>query len=1040
MQSLVFPSARFTSVRHRTRHSRLLNCLTLACKALCVVGLVQIALEPQSAAGDETKVDFEQQIRPIFKAHCYKCHGSDEQESGLRLDRRADALTGGDSGAAIVAGDSAGSLLIELVSGEDIDRVMPPEGDPLDADSIQLLKDWIDQGATWPASEDEGEDERFQHWAFQPIQRHPAPAVRSDWVKNDIDRFVFARLKQAGFAPAESAERAILIRRLSLDLLGLLPSVEEVDEFVNDSDPHAYENLVDRLLASKHFGERWGRHWLDNARYADSDGYEKDRPRPDAWRWRDWVIDAVNDDMPFDRFTVEQFAGDLLPDANADQLLATAFHRQTLTNTEGGTDQEEFRVAAVFDRVETMGTVWLGLTIGCARCHTHKYDPITQREYYQLFAFLNNGDETTHKVPRTRTAVEEYEQKLAQYQERVQHLEAQQAALLDQLGPAAEKWSTSPAAERLLEVAKLISTTVSGPDKTEFQQLEDGSVLVQGHSPDKTDTVIQLELSAGALSGLRLRLLADDRLPKKGPGRAPNGNFVLSQIQVERQVLAEGEAVMWAPVAITAAKADYAQKSFDPANALKPDSGWAVGPQMGQDHWAEFTFEKPLVNAESTRLRVTLKQQYGGTHTIGRFRLEPLDQTDTALREALATAPAERTKQQRQTILNHYAQLDPQASELINKLAKLKASAPKLAEIDVRIIRQRDRKQLRQTHMLRRGDFLQPTALVTPDTLRALPPIEPRRPDSTPDRLDLARWLVSDQNPLTPRVVVNQTWMHLFGTGLVRTVNDFGTRGERPTHPQLLDWLADEFRRLGWSRKALIKTIVMSATYRQSAQHQPEISGLDPLNSLLHRQNRFRVEAEIVRDISLQVSGLLSDKLGGPSVFPPMPPDIAALSYANNFKWNTSSGDDRYRRGMYTFFKRTAPHPNLVAFDCPDANTTCVSRNSSNTPLQALTTLNNETFVEAAQAFARRTLAARSDDRERLRFALRTCLAREATENELDILMNLLTDARKWSAEHAEQAAQLAGVKTSDAEASELAAWTATVRILLNLDEFLTRG
>ncbi len=783
-------------------------------------------------AHTETSDAFATDVLPILSKHCHSCHGGENRESGLRLDVRDAAIIGGDSGKAWVAGQSDSSLLIQLVSGVDPDRVMPPEGERLAAEDVTKLRRWIDQGAYWPESL-AGVKERNQHWAYQALVHHEPPSGHNVWGINAIDRFVNAKLQEHGLAPSPEADRQTLIRRLHLDLIGLLPSVADVDAFVADERPDAYERVVDRLLASSHFGERWGRHWLDMARYADSDGYEKDNPRPDAHRWRDWVIQAINDDMPFDQFTIEQLAGDLLADASDMQILATAFHRQTLTNTEGGADQEQFRVEACFDRTETTSAVWLGLTVGCARCHSHKYDAISQREYYQLFSFFNNGDETTHLVPKSAEEIEMYQR-----------------------------------------------------DKA----LHDRQVAA-----------------------------------------------VTKQLQSE------------------------------------------------------------------------------------------------------------------QALLDHDSANEPSIKPLMEKLAELRKKEPPKPEIKARVLRQRTQDP-RTTFVLRRGEFLEPIkdAIIEPAGLATLPPLQPRDENVQADRLDLARWLVSSENALTSRVTANHVWRHLFGVGIVKTANDFGVRGEPPTHPELLDWLA--LKLIGqhpggevnaWSRKSLIKLIVMSATYRQSSQLCQALLDHDPQNQWLARQSRMRVEGEVVRDISLDVAGILSRKVGGPSVFPALPPGIAELSYAGNFKWTVSDGDDRYRRGVYTFFKRTSPHPNLITFDCPDANVTCMDRNRSNTPLQSLVTLNNETFSHAARLLASRILSRQelTSDMDRVNYAFRLCLSRSPTSFETSELLQLISDSRQIFSGQPDEANRLVegSQALSHASLSDHAAWIVTSRIMINLDEFITR-
>ncbi len=1017
------------------------------------------AKSAKTETASEESVDFARDIGPILKTHCQKCHGPDKQEGGLRLDHRATALRGGDSGPLLSAGKSADSEIYQRVSEADESLRMPPaeEGNqPLSPAQIAILKHWIDQGAKWP---DDGAKlvVKSNHWSFQPIKNPPSPTVKNaQWPRNDIDRFVLARLEKEGLTPSPEADRYVLIKRLCYDLLGLPPTPEEADAFAKDSSPEAYANLVDRLLNSPHFGERWGRHWLDKARYADSDGYEKDRPRPNAWRYRDWVIEAINADMPFDQFTREQLAGDLLPHATEMQKLATAFHRQTLTNTEGGTDKEEFRVEAVVDRTNTTGTVWLGLTVGCAQCHSHKFDPLSQAEYYQLFAFFNNADETDASVPISEEAVETYETRKAIHDKLMDEQKAKLDARLKELSKTLPEWearlkeklageSKSTVAFHELEVLEAKTASSAKIDRQ-----EDGSYLVTGKNPDVDLYTVLAKVPANQLTGVRLDVFADNRLPGKGPGRVAHGNFVLSELRVfadESQGFPKPQRL---PLA--SATADFSQKGFAASLAVasepKSKRGWAISPEMGKSHWAIFTSKEPTkTTAAETFLKIELDQHYGGQHTIGRFKL--LARTGTLpglgvpkeIRDILAIAAPQRTKAQAESLLSYYASLDAQSRTLKLQLTQLEKRAPQSPNMNAHVLVERTNSP-RTTHILRRGDFLQPQGEVQADTPAVLPPLSSRNPNQPPDRLDLANWLMHPANPLTGRVLVNQVWQHLFGQGLVATMNDFGTRGEASKHPELLDHLANKYRELGYSRKALIRYIVMSATYRQSSRHRPELAEVDPLNELLHRQNRFRVEAEIIRDIFLEASGLLSDKVGGPSVFPPLPADVAALSYANNFKWKTSTGVDQYRRGLYTFFKRTSPYPNLMTFDCPDSNTSIVKRATSNTPLMALTTLNNNVFVESAQALSRRVLSEQHpDDAARLTRAFRLCVARPPTAEEIKAYQELLDAGRSYYKTQTEAAKKLlgGGEAPQNVAPSEAAAWMATLRIMMNMDEFITR-
>ncbi|MFP6766099.1 MAG: PSD1 and planctomycete cytochrome C domain-containing protein [Planctomycetaceae bacterium] len=1030
--------------------------------AIAIACLV-VAAWPHSACADEDlppavdrDVNFVKDVKPLFAEFCLKCHGSEKQEAGFRLDDKDAALSGGDTGESILPENSAESLLIRYVAGIDENIVMPPEGDLMTEKQVGILRAWIDQGAVWPDAEKTST--KNTHWAYQAIAVQTPPVVKNgQWIRNPVDAFVLARLEQKGIAPAAEADRRTLIRRLYFDLAGLPPEPSEIQAFLQDTSDDAYVQLVDGLLQSPHFGERWGRHWLDMARYADSDGYEKDRPRPNAWRWRDWVIDAVNEDLPFDRFTVEQLAGDLLPDATASQKLATAFHRQTLTNTEGGTDQEQFRVEACFDRIETTGTVWLGLTIGCARCHSHKYDQITQREYYQMFAFINNGDESSTNVPTSTEAMQKYEVDKAAHDMKLRLLEAEFAALRESLAPQFDVWEQdyrrlvaaageTPPQWRLLEVSDF---KIASKGTQVSVQKEDGSFLLQGPAPDRDEFTLTTQLPAMPVSAIRIDVIADERLPGKGPGRASNGNFVLSDVRTyfgPSQDLQPEHAVK-----LVRATSDFAQNKFPPASAIDGDkakTGWAVAPQMGKSHHAEFYFEKSLEREGEGWLQIVLDQQYGGQHTIGRFRIhirtgtDPSDTIPEKIQVLLKIRPEDRNEAQRKEMIDWFATRHPGTKKIRASIDAHRKAAPKEPLMSVRIINQRVSNP-RRTYVFRRGEFLQPIREreIIPAGLSTLHPLKMRK--ETTDRLDLARWIVSPQNPLTPRVTVNHVWKHLFGAGIVRTVNDFGVRGEKPSHPKLLDWLATMFRdEAGWSRKALIRLIVTSATYRQSSAHRSELLEDDPQNYLLARQNRLRAEAETVRDFSLGASGLLSKKVGGPSVFPPLPPGVTDLSYAGNFKWKTSQGEDRYRRGMYTFFKRTAPHPNLTTFDCPDANLACVQRQSSNTPLQALILLNNAVFTEAARVFGQRMLQLEGlSDEERLNRAFERCVARPMTGTETDQFVSLLGVSRKWYVDHPEEAKTLIGTTTIEGvTASESAAWTATCRMMLNMDEFITRN
>lgn len=992
-------------------------------------------------------VDFEKEVRPILAEKCTLCHGPDEAKGGLRLtgiEHATQVLESGHRG--VVPGEPEHSELVARVQSTDPEQQMPPpgKGEALTEAEIATLERWIGEGAVWP-----------KHWSFSAL-RQPVPPVVKDpeWGRHPIDAFVLAKLEASGIAPSPEADAVTLIRRLFYDLAGLPPTLEQVATYraaIEADRETGLAKVVDDLLANPAFGERWGRHWLDRARYADSDGYEKDNHRPDAWRYRDWVIEAVNSDLSFDRFTIEQFAGDLLEKPTPDQILATAFHRQTLTNTEGGTDKEQWRVAAVMDRVETMGSVWMGLTLTCARCHTHKYDEITQREYYELFAYFNNGDEVVAKVPQSRDAWAKYELALAAHEKAGRAIETRLADARSDLSGRLGEWEnrlssilTEAKAAKGPGLVPLNIESFAAPKGVKFAMERDGSLVVGGENPATAVYTFKVRLPAGRVTGLRLEVLPDDSLGGKGPGRTEHGNFVLNRIEASLK----GVGV----VSFGDAAADYSQGDWHVRELLdgnvkagKDGGGWAVGGGTGRPHHADLGFVEALDLDAETELTLTLTQNYGERHTLGRFRLQALTSpTELALpagvREMLAKPAESRSAADRDVLAAHVERLDERTRPILAESAAHASKRPVAPEMDVRVIGER-RTDSRKTHILHRGEFKQPGDAVEPATLSVLPPVKHR--GKTGDRLDLARWLVGGENPLPPRVIANDIWTQLFGEGLVATPEDFGVRGDRPTQPGLLDWLAAEFIEKGWSRKALVREIALSKTYRQSSNHRPELLELDPKNLLLARQNRFRVEAEIVRDLSLAAAGLLSAKVGGPSVFPPIPEGVADVNYNSAFKWKTSEGEDRFRRGMYTYFKRTAPHPSLITFDCPDSNVTTVRRSRSNTPLAALITLNSEPFVEASQGLARRVLAEKGDgdDVARIEHAFRLCLSREPRDFERDRLASLLEDSRAWYRGRNKEATVLAGPGLPPGvEVGEAAAWTATVRVLLNLDEFLTRG
>jgi mono/diheme cytochrome c family protein len=816
-------------------HQSRLSLLTLSVLVTATVVLAQ-----QPSPSEPTGV------QQILKANCQACHNESNKSSGLALTSRDAILAGGNRGVVVKPGSPAESLLVRAIeqSGE---LKMPP-GRKLQPNEIATIRTWIEQGVVWPkdavsASKPKGAD----WWAFQPVKRvAPPPTEDAAWVRNPIDAFILARLEKEHLKPSPAASKETLLRRVSLDLTGLLPSPGEIRDFLADTRSDAYERSVDRLLASPHYGERWGRHWLDVARYADSDGYTIDAPRQ-IWKYRDWVINALNHDMPFDQFAIEQIAGDMLPNPTVDQLIATGFHRNTPSNYEGGIDFEQYRVEAVVDRVSTTGAAFLGLTLGCARCHDHKFDPVSQKEFYQVLAYFNNVDEIT----------------------------------------------------------------------SEAERYDFNRPILKVPSPEEL------------------------------------------------------------------------------ARKTAFDAQWA-------------SLSKELV---------------------------------TYVRE-LAARPRKPGDED--------PSKDPGLIERVRNLRELRRREPAFTTTLV----MRELPQPRESYVHLAGDFARKGVTVKP----AIPAVLPQLPADANTRLDFAKWLVDPQNPLTSRVTVNRIWQAYFGKGIVETESDFGKQGAGPSHPELLDWLASEFIRQKWSQKAIHRLIVTSTTYRQASTRRPETEAVDPFNKLLARQNRLRLEGEIIRDSALAASGLLTATVGGPSVYPPIPEGAMSVTQVSG-AWPTAMGPDRYRRGLYTFFRRSAAYPGLAVFDAPDATSACTRRTRSNTPLQALTTLNDETFLEFAEGLAGRVLKeAPPDNKERIRYAFTLALGRAPRPDEeqrLELLLNRRLDEYKTKPARATEliykggkfgpdgnplnppAPKLAAMLPADLPLE--AAWTSVARVLLNLDDFLTR-
>lgn len=1024
------------------------HCFALALTAVNLVLLFGPTTLINNPAAGAAPTEFNRDVRPILSNHCFTCHGPDRvtREAGLRLDRRESATAELDSGqVAVVPGDADGSELIRRVTSSDVDR-MPPagQGKPLDAAQIEVLKRWIEQGAEYQ-----------EHWSFLPPKLQPLPPIKTTgWPKNEIDHFVLARLEADNRQPAMEAARETLIRRVAFDVTGLPPTLAEIDTFLQDPSPQAYERMVDRFLASDAYGEHMARHWLDLARYADTNGYQYDTERQ-QWVWRDWVIAAYNRNMPFDQFTIEQLAGDLLPEATPQQRLATAFNRNHSITIEGGIIDEEYRTEYVMDRLVTTGNVWLGLTIGCARCHEHKFDPISQAEFYGLLAFFNQvpergmrGFDPREQIP-SPLAVDQHHQLDVQITELRKELE--NPSLIDQ---AFARW-TSQLAGTGSRWQILAPTELTSSGGSTMTRLDDNSILVGGANPGKDVYEISATTGATQLTAVRLETLTHPSLPGGGPGRHSNSNFVLSEIELV--AVSSADPSKSQPVKFVKAMADYSQNGYGIGNAIDGtiagNNGWAVdGPTRKEPATAIFVAAEPFGFPGGTELRFRLRHEANfATHGIGRPRLSvsaddpdhltfqglPADIAQIAEKPADERASGERDRL-REYFLKHH---DPRTTiqTRIAGLEKQKAAAWPATMI------MRDQPQLRPTFVLDRGQYDRPTDKVDPGVPAVFPPL----PDDAPkNRLGLARWLVDPRHPLTARVAVNRYWQRLFGTGLVKTAEDFGVQGELPSHPALLDWLAHEFIASGWNVKHIQRLMLTSATYRQTSHVGAAAYERDPENRWLSRGPRFRLDAEEIRDGALAAAGLLVQKIGGPSVYPYQPAGLwLELNNRPGYSkaYQRGQGDDLYRRSIYTFWKRTVPSPMMKTFDAPEREFCTLQRSRTNTPLQSLLLLNGPQFVEAARHLARRmtTEGGESVD-ERIVVGFRLVTARRPSPAETAIIRETLEAERQRFRDRPDDAARLLGVGDSprddQLDTAELAAWTNVARMLLNLNEAITKG
>ena len=1129
-------------------------------------------------------VDFNRDIRPILSNSCFKCHGPDEKERqvGLRLDTRDGAAAKLDSGkVAVVIGKPDESELIRRITATNPDEQMPPKGHgkKLDPRDVELFRTWIKQGAKFA-----------KHWSYETPVRPAVPEMKPDasnakvQIVNPIDNFILARLQREGLKQSPEADRYALGRRVALDLTGLPPTFEEIESFAKDTDPKAYEKFVDRLLAKESYGEHWARQWLDLARYADSAGYADD-PARTIWGYRDWVIKAFNKNMPFDQFTIEQLAGDLLPEPTEEQLIATAFHRNTLTNNEGGTNDEEFRNVAIVDRVNTTMATWMGTTIACAQCHTHKFDPITQEEFFKLFAILNQTEDADRgdESPRLELFTGEQRTQKTQWLADVARLEAATTAITPAILDSQAKWDG--AFPRMLAWRSLKPTSAKSQSGVTLTTADDG--VVRADKAAKTDTyTLEMPLTAGKLQAVRLETLPDATLPGQGAGFG-GGNFVLSKVSAtitppngtrlngrfvrvelpgkgrflhlaevqvfrgadnvalkgmakqvstdyggeakfaidgntdgnyvknsvshtaladdpwwevdlggeqaidrvmlwnrtdagteERMknfrvvVLNEKHEPIWSKdivdppkpssefalsgvrgVPFASAFADHEQGAgFEAKVVLAPQAnkGWAVGGQLQQPHALTLITSTPVEVAEGSTLTITLEQNTSlADHTLGKFRLSVTDDARAAevakipapIVAILNTAAATRADAQKAELSKFYLTIAPELAAARDQLAVTRKSLADLKPATtVPIFRELAADKRRKTNIQLRGNFMDLGKEVTPGVPAAFHPLPE---GSTLDRLGMAKWLVDTRNPLTGRVLANRYWETIFGNGLVRTSEEFGSQGEPPTHPELLDWLATEVVALKWDLKAFLKVIVTSATYRQSSKVSPELLDRDPENFLLARGPRFRLSAETIRDQALAVSGLLSPKMYGPPVKPPQPSMGLSAAFGSGIDWQTSAGDDKFRRAIYTTWRRSNPYPSMMAFDATNREVCSVRRARTNTPLQALVTLNDPVYIEAAQAIARRMAKSGSSSAEKLKTGFEQCLSRPPTADEVTDLVKLYEQARERFSKDVDKAKRLAtnplGPLPEGADPVDLAAWTLVGNVMLNLDEMLMR-
>ncbi len=1012
------------------------------------------------SAGAASKIDFNRDVRPVLAENCFSCHGPDAKKvkGDLRLDQRDSTIRPAKSGKiAVVPGKPGKSELVRRIRTTDADDLMPPEESHKTLTSAQkeMLQRWISQGAEYQG-----------HWAYTAPTRPQSP----DRAKA-IDSLVKTRWRSLGLKPAPSVDRRTLARRLYFDLVGLPPKPEEVDAFEQDRSPKAYENLVDRLLASPHYGERMAIGWLDIVRFADTIGYHSDTPR-NIWPYRDYVIRAFNENKRFDHFTREQLAGDLLPDPTVEQKVASGFNRLLLTTEEGGAQSKDYEVRYMTDRIRAVGAIWLGQTTGCAQCHDHKFDPITANDFYSMGAFFADIKETIigarepgMLVPDVKEAKE-----LARLEQEIKRIEADYNGAHPELSEGFADWQKS----ELIKLTQDESWVRWAPAKadssagTKLKVRDNQSVLASGNNPEKDNYTLQFTNEVAGVVGIRLEALPDDSLPAKGSGRAGNGNFVLTEVvaRVERDGK-ETRRILFdsalATIEQTVAADSNPYKLWSAASAIDGDikgdsSGWAILPDVTKAQHLQLRLKAPLNLMKEEMLVIELQQRHGAKgHNLGSFRLarttnsEAIQWLNPVLVSAdiavlLKISPNNRDGSQRDKLFSHYKTLAPLLKPLRDTLETARKS---LTDFESKLPRSLVTERLenpRTVRILPRGNWMVETGT---EVKPALPAYLNKQGASVASqrltRLDLANWLVAPENPLTSRVVINRIWKQFFGFGLSKVMDDFGSQGEAPPNQPLLDWLACEFKESGWDVKHMVRLMVLSETYRQDSRSSRENLIKDPENRGLARQGRWRLEAELVRDNALSLAGLLSRTVGGPSALPYQPTGYWENLNFPQRTYQASEGEKQYRRGLYTWWQRSFVHPSMLAFDAPTREECAAERNRSNIPQQALVLMNDPSYVEAARSLAVRILKeCPGDISARITFAWREVVARPPTPNELATMRDLLEKHLVQFQNDSSAAARYLKVGASPApttvNAAELAAWTDVARILLNLHETITRS